>query len=58
MIKENLIDLYANSFKNNWELKGLSDYSEQKTLYYKDLAYEIARIHIILEEAQIKKGDK
>ncbi|GAB6124206.1 AMP-binding protein [Dysgonomonas termitidis] len=58
MIKENLIDLYANSFKNNWELKGLSDYSEQKTLYYKDLACEIARIHIILEEAQIKKGDK
>ncbi len=58
MIKENLISLYENSFKNNWELKGLSDYSEKKTLYYKDLAREIARVHILLEEAQIKKGDK
>lgn len=58
MIKENLISLYENSFKNNWELKGLSDYSEKRTLYYKDLAREIARVHILLEEAQIKKGDK
>ncbi|MFT4222197.1 AMP-binding protein [Dysgonomonas sp.] len=58
MIKENLISLYENSFKNNWELKGLSDYSEKKTLHYKDLAREIARVHILLEEAQIKKGDK
>ncbi|GHV16732.1 long-chain-fatty-acid--CoA ligase [Bacteroidia bacterium] len=58
MIKENLISLYENSFKNNWELKGLSDYSEKKTLYYKDLAREIARVHILLEEARIKKGDK
>ncbi|WP_029905986.1 AMP-binding protein [Prevotella sp. 10(H)] len=58
MIKQNLIELYSNSFKNNWDLKGLSDYSEQKTLYYKDLAYEIARVHIIFEEAKIKKGDK
>ncbi|MDR1881212.1 MAG: AMP-binding protein [Prevotella sp.] len=58
MIKENLIELYSNSFKNNWDLKGLSDYSAQKTLYYKDLAREIARVHIILEEARIEKGDK
>lgn len=27
-------------------------------MYYKDLAREIARIHILLEAAQIKKGDK
>ncbi len=58
MIDKNLITLYEDSFKHNWDLKGLSDYSEKKTLYYKDLAREIARIHIIFEEAQIKKGDK
>lgn len=58
MIKENLIELYENSFKYNWNLKGLSDFSERKTLYYKDLAREIARIHILLEEANIKKGEK
>ena len=58
MIDKNLIELYADSFKNNWDLKGLSDYSEKKTLYYKDIAREIARIHILLNEAQVKKGDK
>ncbi len=58
MIDKNLIELYENSFKNNWDLKGLSDYSEKKTLYYKDLAREIARIHILLSEAKVKKGDK
>jgi len=58
MVDKNLIELYENSFKYNWDLQGLSDYSEKKTLYYKDLAREIARIHILLSEAQIKKGDK
>ncbi|MBK5721639.1 AMP-binding protein [Dysgonomonas sp. Marseille-P4677] len=58
MIDKNLIELYADSFKNNWDLKGLSDYSEKKTLYYKDIAREIARIHILLDDAKIKKGDK
>lgn len=58
MIDKNLIELYADSFRNNWDLKGLSDYSEKKTLYYKDIAHEIARIHILLSEAQVKKGDK
>jgi len=58
MIDKNFVELYENSFRNNWDLKGLSDYSEKKTLYYKDLAREIARIHILLSEAKIKKGDK
>lgn len=58
MIKENFVKLYENSFKNNWDLPALSDYSEKKKLYYKDLAREIARIHILLEKANIKRGDK
>lgn len=58
MIDKNLIKLYEDSFKYNWDLKGLSDYSEKRTLYYKDLAKEIARVHLILEGAQVKRGDK
>lgn len=58
MIKENFVSLYENSFKYNWDLKGLSDYSEKKTLYYKDLAKEIARIHILFDEAHVQKGDR
>lgn len=58
MIEQNFIKLYENSFKNNWDLPALSDYSEKSTLLYKDLAKEIARIHILLSEANIIKGDK
>ncbi|NDV78814.1 AMP-binding protein [Dysgonomonas sp. 511] len=58
MIDKNFIKLYEDSFRYNWDLKGLSDYSTKESLYYKDIAREIARIHIILSEANIKKGDK
>lgn len=58
MIKENFVKLYEKSFKNNWDLPGLSDYSEKQTLYYKDIAREIARTHILLETIGIKEGDK
>ena len=58
MIQKNFVKLYEESFKYNWDLPALSDYSEKKTLQYKDLAREIARIHILLEELSIKKGDK
>lgn len=58
MIKENFVELYEKSFRENWDLPALSDYSEGKTLYYKDLAREIAKIHLLLEAANIKKGDK
>lgn len=58
MIKENLVELYEISFKKNWDNPGLSDYSAKQRLLYKDLAKEIARVHILLKEANIKKGDK
>jgi len=58
MIKENFIEIYEKSFKNNWELPALTDYSERKTFLYKDLATEIARLHIFFEKSEIKKGDK
>ncbi len=58
MVKQNFVELYQNGFRDNWDLKGISDYSEKKTLYYKDFAREIARIHILLSEANVKRGDK
>ncbi len=58
MIDKNFVKLYEDSFKYNWDLPALSDYSEQSTLYYKDLAKEIARVHLLLKGANIKTGDK
>lgn len=58
MIQQNFIKIYEESYKNNWDLPALSDYLEDNTLYYKDLAFEIAKLHILFEDMGISKGDK
>lgn len=58
MIEENFIKLYEDSFKYNWILPALTDYGTDRTLYYKDLAEEIARLHILFDQLGIDKGSK
>ncbi|MDR0430188.1 MAG: AMP-binding protein [Tannerellaceae bacterium] len=58
MIKENFIKLYENSFRENWNLSALTDYSKATTYTFEDVAKEIARMHVIFEECQVRKGDK
>lgn len=58
MIQENFIKIYENSFKENWSLPALTDYSKNITFTFEDVAKEIARIHILFEECQIRRGDK
>ncbi len=58
MIQENFIKIYENSFKENWALPALTDYSKDVTFTFEEVAKEIARIHILFEECQIRRGDK
>ena len=58
MIEKRFIQIYQDSFRENWELPALTDYSNKHTLTYKDLASEIAKLHILLQECGIKHGDK
>lgn len=58
MIQENFIKLFEKSFKEHWDMPALSDYGEHNTLTYGDIAKEIARIHILFDECQIRRGDK
>ena len=58
MIEQRLIQIYQDSFRNNWDLPALTDYSTKNTLTYKELAMEIAKLHIFFEQCGIKKGDK
>ena len=58
MIEERFIQIYEDSFRQNWDLPALTDYNTKSTLLYKDLAEEIAKIHILLRKCGIKKGDK
>lgn len=58
MIAENFIKLYEKSFRENWELKCLTDYGEADTFTYGEVAKEIARIHLIFKHCQLRRGDK
>ncbi|MFV0270456.1 MAG: AMP-binding protein [Macellibacteroides fermentans] len=58
MIKENFIKIYEDSFKANWDLPALTDYSKGISFSFGEVATEIARIHILFEECQIRRGDK
>lgn len=58
MINENFIKIYEDSFKKNWELPALTDYTKGNCFTFGDVAKEISRIHLLFEECQIRKGDK
>ncbi len=58
MLKENLIELYQESFNQNWELPALMDYFKKEGFSYGELAKEITTLHILFKEIGIKKGDR
>jgi long-chain acyl-CoA synthetase len=58
MIKENFIKLYENSFRDNWEMKAVSDYETDISFTFGEVAYEIARLHLLFDRYGIKQGDK
>lgn len=56
-LKQSFIALIEQSIKTNWYLNALTDY-KGITLQYRDVARKIEKIHILLENAGIEKGDK
>lgn len=58
MIPEKLLEIYAQSFKDNWELPALSNYITKKSISYGEFAKAIARYHLLFKECGIKQGDK
>lgn len=56
-LEQSFIALIEQSIKTNWHLNALTDY-KGITLQYRDVARKIEKIHILLENANIKKGDK
>ena len=58
MIKENFIKLYENSFKENWDLPCYTDYGEDTTFTYGQVAEEIAKIHLLFQYCSLRRGDK
>ena len=45
------------SLQENWDCPALSNY-QGVTLFYRDVARRIAKLHIAFEQCGLKKGDK
>lgn len=56
-LEQSFIALIEQSIKTNWYQNALTDY-KGATLQYRDVARKIEKIHIVLENAGIRKGDK
>ncbi|MDO4949887.1 MAG: AMP-binding protein, partial [Bacteroidales bacterium] len=56
-MEQTLIGLLENNVKKNWDSDSLSDY-QGETLKGKQIATQIAKMHILFEEMGIKRGDK
>ncbi len=59
MIKTDLVAIYADSFKANWDYPALTDYGEKdSTITYGEFAKRIARLHLFFESQGVKQGDR
>ena len=57
MLKENLVQLFEESFKKNWVKPALRNYSSGSELSYGELAETIAAYHLFYKEIGIAEGD-
>lgn len=58
MIKENFIKLYESSFRENWDLPCYTDYGEDTSYTYGEVAEEIAKLHLLFKHCSLRRGDK
>ena len=58
MLEQNLIKMYEQSFRDNREMSAVTDYFSGETYSYYGFAKEIAKLHIMFDEAGIKQKDK
>lgn len=58
MIKENFIKLFENSFKENWELPCYTDYGENQTYTYGQVAEQIAKMHLVFKHCSLRRGER
>lgn len=58
MSNENLLQIYASSFRKNWELPALTEFGSGQTMTYADLSRRIAALHLLFRKSGVRRGDK
>ena len=56
--EENLIKIYENSFRKNWDFEAVIDYGTSVTLTYGQMAERIACLHLLFERVGIQENDR
>ena len=56
--EENLIKIYENSFRKNWDFEAVTDFGTSNTLTYAQLAENIAKLHVLFDRVGVQQGDK
>ena len=56
-MENRILGVLEQSVRKNWELPALTDY-QGETVYYKDFALSIAKLHAYFKAGGVKKGDK
>jgi long-chain acyl-CoA synthetase len=57
MLQENFVETIASSINKHWDVPCFSDL-EGETITYGELAHRLFRLHYIIAEAGLKKGDR
>lgn len=58
MLQEDLLQIYAECFKSNWDSPAVSEYGTTNTLTYGEFARRIAHVHLLYKQLGILPGDK
>ncbi len=54
---QDILKVYQNSFRSNWDLPALTEYGSDDVLSYGEFARRIARIHLFYQLIGVKPGD-
>jgi len=58
MVQENFIRLFEDGFRKNWDLPGFSNYGENLTLTYAEIARKVAELHLLFGQCRVQRNDK
>ena len=53
-----ILSVYAQNFRESWDLPAISEFGGKETMTYGDMARRIARIHLLFSQAGVRQGDK
>lgn len=57
-MKSDYVKVFEQSFRDNWDLMAMTDYISKQNFTYAQVAEEIAKLHLLFSELNIKKEDK